>query len=226
MTMPLILEPYLTQKQRLPSNGRRILAQFDNQTIVVYQAFRPAIGHFAAQHGCFGGDFSLRRMSWIKTSFLWMMYRSGWGTKPDQEVVLAIWLQRSAFDAILAQVTPAWPDGAGNAAESETFPLDRRTPGSRVRLQWDPDRTPGGGRLERKAIQLGLRGDALARYAKEWVVHIEDISPFVREQYQHVKRRGQDRSPRYQDLLVPREEVYPVTDIETARLLGTTTADR
>src|SRR5262245_58806343 len=26
-------------------------------------------------------------MSWIKLNFLWMMFRSGWGTKPDQEVI-------------------------------------------------------------------------------------------------------------------------------------------
>ncbi|HBY80241.1 MAG TPA: DUF4291 domain-containing protein, partial [Cyanobacteria bacterium UBA11148] len=66
-----------------------------------------SIGHFAAQHGYFGGEFSLKRMSWIKTNFLWMMYRSGWGTKADQEVVLAIWLKRSAFEEILAAAVPS-----------------------------------------------------------------------------------------------------------------------
>ncbi|WP_141653813.1 DUF4291 family protein, partial [Erwinia billingiae] len=25
--------------------------------------------------------FSMTRMTWIKPSFLWMMYRSGWGMK-------------------------------------------------------------------------------------------------------------------------------------------------
>ena len=38
--------------------GRRaghILAQFDATSIVVYQAYRPAIGHYAAEHGHFGG---------------------------------------------------------------------------------------------------------------------------------------------------------------------------
>jgi hypothetical protein len=38
--------------------------------VVVYQAYRPEIGHFAAQHGYFGGSFSLDRMSWIKPNFL------------------------------------------------------------------------------------------------------------------------------------------------------------
>src|SRR5436190_19769305 len=41
-------------------------------------------------------------MSWIKPNFLWMQYRSGWSSKPGQEVTLAIRLQRTAFDSMLA----------------------------------------------------------------------------------------------------------------------------
>ncbi|GET40082.1 hypothetical protein MiSe_48900 [Microseira wollei NIES-4236] len=78
--MKLVTESYLAQIDRWPKTGRHILAQFDDESIVVYQAYRPAIGHFAASHGYFGGEFSLNRMSWIKPNFLWMMYRSGWGT--------------------------------------------------------------------------------------------------------------------------------------------------
>jgi hypothetical protein len=37
-------------------------------------------------------------MTWIKPSFLWMAYRSGWGTKPGQERVLAIKIKRSGFE--------------------------------------------------------------------------------------------------------------------------------
>ena len=33
---------------------------------------------------------------------------------------------------------------------------------------------------ERRAIQLGLRGEVLAHYAREWVLALEDISAFVR----------------------------------------------
>ena len=79
-------EPYVAQTERWPKSGRHILAQFDDASVVVYQAYRPSIGRHAAEHGYFGGDFSLSRMSWIKPNFLWMMYRSGWGTKEGQEV--------------------------------------------------------------------------------------------------------------------------------------------
>ena len=99
--MNLITEPYIAQRARWPRSGRHILAQFDAESVVVYQAYRPEIGHFAARHGYFGGGFGLGRMSWIKPNFLWMMYRSGWGTKEDQEVTLAVRLRRDAFDEIL-----------------------------------------------------------------------------------------------------------------------------
>ncbi len=57
--MRLITEPYLTQVDRLPKIGNHILAQFDESSIVVYQAYRSAIDEFAATQGYFGGEFSL-----------------------------------------------------------------------------------------------------------------------------------------------------------------------
>lgn len=93
--MKLKTQPYLEQREIWPQSGRHILAQYDDDTVVVYQAYNSAIGHFAARNGNFGGDFKMSRMSWIKPNFLWMMYRSGWGTKPDQEVTLAVRLRRS-----------------------------------------------------------------------------------------------------------------------------------
>ena len=95
-------KPYLDQLAGWPPKGRHILAHYDPDTIIVYQAYRPEIGHFAIEHGIFGGAFSYGRMSWIKPNFLWMMYRSGWGTKPGQEVILALRLSRRFFDNILA----------------------------------------------------------------------------------------------------------------------------
>src|SRR5262245_44503815 len=173
--MNLITESYQAQVARWPPAGRHILAQFDNDGIVVYQAYRPAIGRFAAEHGYFGGEFSFSRMSWIKPNFLWMMYRCGWGTKPDQEVVLAVRLRRAGFDALLAQAVPSRFDPVLYTTPQEfRTALDR----SFVRLQWDPDHDPSGAPLERRAIQLGVRGEVLHRYAREWILDIQDISSF------------------------------------------------
>jgi Domain of unknown function (DUF4291) len=198
------LEPHTEQSARWPASGRHILAQFDAESVVVYQAYRPETALWAVEHGRFGGPtFSFGRMSWIKPNFLWMMYRCGWATKPGQEHVLAVRLKRAVFDAILKQAVPStfvaalYPDPAAWQAE-----VGR----SQVRLQWDPDHGPSGAKLERRAIQLGLRGPALAEYATP--LAIEDITPLVREQH--------GRTP----LLTPREDVYPVTDGETRRRLG------
>jgi hypothetical protein len=208
--MNLITEPYTSQVARWPASGRHILAQFDAESAVVYQAYSPAIGHFAARHGHFGGGFSPGRMSWVKPNFLWMMYRSGWGTKEDQEVTLAVRLRRYAFDEILQQAVHSTfvPEVYGNENAWK-----RAVAGSDVRLQWDPDHGPSGNPVERRAIQLGLRGEVLARYAKDWLLEIRDISDFVREQ------RANAVAP-YECLVTPREDVYPVAGIEVARRLG------
>jgi hypothetical protein len=208
--MPLITEPYTTQISRWPATGRHILAQYDDETIVVYQAYRPAIGHFAARSGYFGSEYSLSRMSWIKPNFLWMMYRCGWGAKEGQEVVLAIRLGRAAFDTILEHSVHSTFNPDIYVGQSQWKLELERSP---VRLQWDPDHAPSGARVERRAIQLGLRGDVLAKYAREWSVDIEDISEFVRTQ------RANAVVP-YKNLVTPRETVYPVTDQPVAERLG------
>jgi hypothetical protein len=204
--MNLTTEPYLEQARRWPTEGRHILAQFDDTSVVVYQAYRPSIGKFAAAHGHFGGDFSTSRMSWIKPNFLWMMYRSGWGTKENQEVTLAVRLQRSAFDAILKEAVHS-------SFVAEVYGTEavwqKAVAESGVRLQWDPDHHPSGAKLERRAIQLGLRGDFLKRYSREWIIEIQDISAFVEEQRANLRDR----------LITLQEEVYPVRDVEVARKL-------
>lgn len=204
MTTQLHTELYHKQAEQWPQSGRHILAQYDQDTIVVYQAYRPAIGHFAAKHQYFGGEFSLTRMSWIKPNFLWMMYRSGWGTKEGQEVTLAIWLRRAAFEEILASAVHSSyvPEIYSDEAAWRTAVAT-----SDVRLQWDPDHDPAGRPLQRRALQLGLRGQILARYAREWVVQIEDISEFVAQQREYINTT--------EKLAVPREEVYPVQDLAT-----------
>lgn len=188
------------------------MAQFDHESVIVYQAYRPAIGRYAAAHGYFGGEFSLTRMSWIKPNFLWMMYRSGWGTKEGQEVTLAVRLWRAAFDQILrSAVHSAFVPGT-YASRDE---WSQAVAVSSVRLQWDPDHDPAGNRLERRAIQLGLRGGVLESYVREWIVGIEDISDFVAEQRTHART-----GPPYDRLLTPREDPYPVTEPEVASRLG------
>lgn len=210
----LALEPYAAQCTRWPRRGRHVMAQYDADTVVVYQAYRPEIGHYAAAHGYFGGAFSRSRMSWIKPNFLWMMFRSGWGAKDGQEVVLAVWLRRAAFDEILAGAVASSYDRERYGDRAAWQAAVKR---SDVRLQWDPDHGPSGAPVERRAVQLGLRGPVLERYAREWIVAIEDVSAFCREQRAAFARGGADA------LVTPREDVYPVT-LDAAAALGTDAA--
>ena len=55
-----------------------IFAQYDENNIRVYQAYANPIADEAIRGATFGPSFKLSRMTWIKPSFLWMMYRSGW----------------------------------------------------------------------------------------------------------------------------------------------------
>ena len=192
-------------------DGRHILAHFDDDSVVVYQAYTPKIGHFAAHHGYFGGDFSLSRMSWVKPNFLWMMYRSGWGTKENQEVTLAVRLKRSFFEAVLEQaVASSFEASSYDTAEE----WKRAVAGSDVRLQWDPDHAPSGGPVVRRAIQLGLRGRILREYARDAILEIEDISPFVAEQ------RPNAQHPNDEHLITPHEHVYVPSKPEVTRRLN------
>ena len=204
-------EIYSDQLAVWPAAGRHILAQFDAESVVVYQAYRTEIGEFAARHGYFGGAFSYTRMSWIKTNFLWMMYRSGWGTKPGQEVTLAIRLKRDFFDRLLTQAVPSSYD---RELYSDRKSWQSDVARSSVRLQWDPDRGPTGQPRERRAIQLGLRGPALEEYGRQAVLEIEDLSAFVAEQ------RSRAAFGAHAELVTPRERVYAPEAPEVRRRLG------
>lgn len=191
--------PYAEQMIRWPQAGKHILAQFDDHTIIVYQAYRPEIGKFAVQRGYFGGEFKYSRMSWIKPNFLWMMYRSQWGLAEGQEVVLGVRLRRAFFDSLLAQAVPSTFDSAAFTSQDQWADAVAR---SDVRRQWDPDHMPNGEKCERRAIQLGLRGATLEAYGQREVVEIIDMSAFVAEQRQNVAdwRDGK--------LITPTEDVY------------------
>lgn len=212
--MPLELQKYGEQLSVWPGSGRHILAQYDDESVVAYQAYRPEIGEFAARHGYFGGAFSYTRMSWIKTNFLWMMYRSGWGAKPGQEVTLAVRLRRDFFDRLLAGAVPSGYDPA-LYPDAKSWQSDVAR--SNVRLQWDPDHGPSGQPRDRRAIQLGLRGPVLAEYGREAILEIDDISALVAEQRPNASR------PPYAALMTPRERIYVPEDPDVRRRLGLTT---
>ncbi|MEN8221429.1 MAG: DUF4291 domain-containing protein [Pseudomonadota bacterium] len=207
--MNIETEAYLKQIENWPKTGKHILANYDDETIIVYQSYKLSIGHFALKNGYFGGYFKYTRMSWIKPNFLWMMYRSGWGTKEGQEIILAIRLRREFFDELLSLAVPS-----RYSMKETQGSWKEKIKTSSVRLQWDPDHNPIGEKVERRAIQLGLRDNVLESYGKKEAIEIINMSDFVAEQRENKKDLSFDK------LLIPRERVYIPDNMETCRKLG------
>jgi hypothetical protein len=195
--MKIELKNYKEQIMDWPQSGYHIMAQYDDKKIIVYQSYKKEIGDFAVKNQFFGGGFSLERMTWIKPNFLWMMFRNGWGTKEGQESVLAIHLKREAFEKYLHNAIYSSYNQT-NGITNEEWQEQVKT--SNVRLQWDPDHDPFGAKVERKAIQIGLRNEFIKAFAKEDILLIEDISNFVTHQYENVKNN------QLENLIIPLEK--------------------
>ena len=208
--MKIELKKYDEQITTWPKSGYHIMAQYDEEEIIVYQSYRKEIGEFAAKNQYFGGVFSLDRMTWIKPNFLWMMYRNGWGTKEGQETVLAIHLKISAFNTYLQNAVYS---SYSTSLEMSQEDWKESVKTSSVRLQWDPDHDPYGNKLERRAIQIGLRDDFIKSFAKEDIILIEDISEFVKEQYVFVQNKELEK------LMVPAEKPFLFKDEELNKKL-------
>jgi hypothetical protein len=154
--------------------SREIRAVYSADTVTVYQAYKAEIALPALAAGRFTAAFSRERMTWIKPSFLWMMYRCGWATKEGQEHVLAVEIRRDGLEWAVARACLSHydPDVHESAAAWK-----RQLRESPVRVQWDPERdlhlrpVPGV-----RSLQLGLSGEAVRRYADEWTVSITDVT--------------------------------------------------
>ena len=80
------------------------------ETLVVYQAYSSAIAIPAAREQRLDASpaFRVGRMTWIKPSFLWCMYRSGWSYKdPNQERILAIEMTVEGFRELIRSSSSA-----------------------------------------------------------------------------------------------------------------------
>ncbi|CAG8650999.1 3369_t:CDS:2 [Acaulospora colombiana] len=169
----LEIELYNLQAQIWPSSGKHIMAQYDDDSIVVYQAFNDSIADYA---------------------------------------ILAIEMSLEGFASILSGCVPS-SFRASSYKEERDWKAALQT--SSLRLQWDPDHDLQGRKLARKAIQLGISGETLVkRYSNEWILSIEDITEFVKEQYSFVK------DGKLEMVWTPKERTFEVKDEHIRRNLG------
>lgn len=193
---------------------RQVRAQFTDRDITAYQAYSPEIAEAALAAGTFVAPFSRGRMTWIKPSFLWMMYRAGWGSKPGQERILAVRIRRDGFEwalahACLSHYEPGTCDNPKHWAD--------RLRASPVRIQWDPERSLSLAPQPYRAIQIGLSGEAVGRYVDQWITGITDVTPLAHSIHRHV-RAGEVDAARS---LLPAEQPYPLPT-ELNAIIGTT----
>jgi len=187
---------------------KEIFAQYDSRCIRIYQAYNAKIADEAVKLQNFGENFNINRMTWIKPSFLWLMYRSNWGTKKNQECILAIDVYREFFDSLLEKAVLTSPDSEifdGNQWEKEFN-------NTAVYCQWDTDRNLKGGVLNRTAVQIGIKGTALNEFLEKGICRIQDITPQVKK-WNEMRKNGRP----IKDL--PSERIYPIKNIKVRNRL-------
>ncbi|KAB0878129.1 DUF4291 domain-containing protein [Cronobacter muytjensii] len=159
-----------------PTN--EIRAYYTDDFIRVYQAFSDEIAESALENKTFvSPPFSMSRMTWIKPSFLWMMYRSGWAKKDSrQKRILAIDISHAGFREIInSGVLSSHGESLHNSLDSWRTDIKK----SDIIIQWDPERDIYLNKLNYRTIQIGLRNQAVENYCKKWIVDIQDVTPLA-----------------------------------------------
>jgi hypothetical protein len=168
---------------------RQVRADYDDQSLVVYQAYSDEIADATLAAGRFVAPFKASRMTWIKPSFTWMMYRSGHAAKPGQERILAVRISRAKFDEALGDAVLSHFDQAVYPSYDEWV---LKSKASAVRVQWDPERTVDLEPLGWRSIQIGLGDPISRRYASDWIVDIDDVTSQVKDVQALVLQRRLD----------------------------------
>lgn len=188
-----------------------IRADYDRDTITVYQAYGKEIAIPTLRENRFQPPFSLNRMTWIKPSFLWIMERSGWATKSNQEYILGIKIKRTSWEKALSLgvLTSFDKRVYSNHAEWQTT-FDNAT----IHIQWDPERSLRGAKLEYRSIQVGVSRHLIKEYVNDWTVDIKDYTPLAKKIRSLCKEGHHDKAK----LLLPAEKNYPLSDIIKKRI--------
>ena len=155
---------------------RQIRANYDSNTIIVYQAYSNSIASAAVAAQSLGASplFKRTRMTWIKPSWCWMLYRAGYSFKDaGQERILAIKMTHEGFLKMLrrAELTTEHKDG-----EEPVSGKKDEGKGAVVKVQWDPERGPRLEKLTHRSIQIGIPQGLIEKWTVEWIVGIEDVT--------------------------------------------------
>ncbi len=186
-------------------NHYEIRANYDADTIVMYQAYGKVIAEPALKQQTFISPFSFNRMTWIKPSFLWLIHRSNWGRKSNQDYILAVRIKRSGWEKALSLgVLTSYE----KSVHTNVVDWREKFDNASVHVQWDPERSLKGTDLQIESIQVGLSRHIIREFVDNWIVNIEDITPTVRKIYDLLQKGDTKNAKRH----LPSERVYPVLD--------------
>lgn len=191
-----------------------IRADFDRETIVVYQAYPPAIATAAVQNQRFVEPFSFNRMTWIKPSFLWLMHRSNWARKSGQEHILAVRITRKGWEIALSCGVLTSYEPLAHASKGEWADAFAK---ATVQVQWDPERNLRGASLQCRSIQVGIGRQMIREYNEKWIVEINNLTPMVAKIRESLRRGDSHAATRH----LPHERPYPINPVLGQHLLIT-----
>ena len=199
---------------------QEFIGEWDDEGVWVYQAYNDAIADWAVEHQRLGGPaFKPGRMTWVKPSFAWVLYRSGYARKHNQNRVLKIKISHDALAGLLEKCECR--HGGGGAAG---------------RVQWDPARdlfSSDDGKVPRKmlrarAIQIGFSGQLSIDYV-ESILAVRDVTDLCHAvQAAHGSRGGGAVDAAMAELsdVLPEERPYmPLCSPETIERLALAPGD-
>ncbi len=190
------------------SKAQEIRADYNNETITVYQAYNEVIALPAIENNRFEAPFSFNRMTWVKPSYLWLMERSNWGTKSNQDYILGIKIKRDCWEKALAIGVLTSPDKLVYANGLE---WEKQFKKAKIHIQWDPERNIRGAKLQERSIQVGVSRFLIEEYNNEWIEEIVDLTALTKKMNQ-LRKLGKYKEAKR---LLPNERIYNLsTEIE------------
>ena len=190
---------------------REIRADYDRESIVVYQAYNSAIADVALKAGRFAPPFSFGRMTWIKPSFLWLMERSNWARKSGQERILAVRISRQGWEEALSKaVLTSFEPSVHHTTDAWRTQFEQAS----VHVQWDPERSIHGKKLDYRSIQVGLSRQIVGDYVNCWINQIVDLTSLTHKMCRFCEQGHFDRAKK----LLPKARRYELNSDTAVRL--------
>lgn len=201
---------------------RQIRASYDDDFITVYQAYKSSIANAAVttQKLNAAPDFRPARMTWIKPSWSWMMYRAGYSFKdPGQAHILAIKMRHEHFLGLLERGVLSTEVQSGKHQGHEQDKLEARRTSKDVRIQWDPERAPNLQQLPYRSIQIGIPGALSDTWVQDWIAEITDVTDMAKALKAALYEQPDLTVPELVEQgLVPLERPYHIPDSIRATL--------